>query len=550
VVPLFSQRHTVLHRSPRPFYLAYPTAPGLNHPRSNQTIWVINDVGRSDASLSLVDQPANLFHIAGGTSVPSDLDFSAAMDLVTQGQSEIPPEADPATAGWTQLGNHLWCCHLLPHKYSVRTLMLVQGGLADHKTMWEGLASDILLEPAVTAAHRSLLDFLKLTATRRPLIAGQTADCPAETQLPFSATFVDNTIRYQMAQIKMARLPGLVPIAGATAQLATLQQSQIAFFQAQAAAKAKSKTLTEYNSNVASAIHAIVQVSDDAQLTSYWSTRAELKASAYQQQLQRCCDTLAANKRWSPPVMSHNLATEVAQGRIYSPGMLNVTNGLIIFLIWTNSGPSADHVRESAGMLQLITQGGHAAPINTMQQMMVHKDLQVITSTTHFINTLQAYSVVLEVVVGRSTAMLAYESQVLDGLHEWTAVLEREYQNQPQICCTAFLMIIITYIWRVTNNHFTALLRNPGTPPPASSYGCIQEHFVQGTLLHLTALPDQVAIKTFVMPPASGGRGDSSVPGSVTTDVSPLSGPPSPSGRFTGSAPPGTANPGTGQWPA
>jgi hypothetical protein len=228
-----------------------------------------------------------------------------------------------------------------------------------------------------------------------------------------------------------------------------------------------------------------VQVSDDAQLTSYWRTRAKLKASDYQQQLQRCCDTLAANKRWSPPVVSHALATEIAQGRIHSPGMLNVTNGLSIFLIRTNSNPSAEHVRESPRMLQLITQGGHAAPIDTMQQrMMVHKDLEVITSTTHFIHTLQAYGVALEVVVGRSTAMLAYESQVLDGLHEWTAVLESEYQNQPQICRTAF-MIILTYIWRVTNNHFTALLRNPGTPPPAPSYGRIQEHLVQGTLLHI-----------------------------------------------------------------
>jgi hypothetical protein len=194
-------------------------------------------------------------------------------------------------------------------------------------------------------------------------------------------------------------------------------------------------------------------------------------------------------------------------------------------------------------------QGGHAAPIDTMQQMMVHKDLEVITSTTHFINTLQAYGVVLEVVVGRSTAMLAYMSQVLDGLHEWTAILASEYQNQPQICHTTF-MIILTYIWRVPNNHFTTLLCNPGTPPPAPLYGRIQEHLVQGTLLHLTALPDQVAIKTFVMPPASGGRGNSSVPGSVTTttDVSALTGPPSRSGRSTGSsAPPGTANPGTGR---
>jgi hypothetical protein len=98
--------------------------------------------------------------------------------------------------------------------------------------------------------------------------------------------------------------------------------------------------------------------------------------------------------------VSHKLATEVAQGHIHSPGILNVTNGLSIFPIRMNSSPSAKHICESARMLQLITQGGHAAPINTMQQMMLHKDLEVVTSTTHFINTLQAYGVMLEMVVG------------------------------------------------------------------------------------------------------------------------------------------------------
>jgi hypothetical protein len=38
--------------------------------------------------------------------------------------------------------------------------------------------------------------------------------------------------------------------------------------------------------------------------------------------------------------------------------------------------------------------------------------------TTHFINTLQAYGVVLELVIGRSDAMLAYKANVLDGLYE------------------------------------------------------------------------------------------------------------------------------------
>jgi hypothetical protein len=145
------------------------------------------------------------------------------------------------------------------------------------------------------------------------------------------------------------------------------------------------------------------------------------------------------------PVVSHDTATEVAQGCIHSPGILNATNGMSIFLIQTNLSPSAEHVRESAQMLQLIRQGRHAVPIHTMQQMMVHKVLEVARSSMHFINTLQAYGVVLEVVVGRSTAMIAYKSDILDGLYEWTAVIESEYQNQPQILLTPF-MIILTYI--------------------------------------------------------------------------------------------------------
>lgn len=82
-------------------------------------------------------------------------------------------------------------------------------------------------------------------------------------------------------------------------------------------------------------------------------------------------------------------------------------------------------------------------------------------------------------------------------------------------------MIILTYIWRVTNNHFTALLHNPTAPQPLPAYSRIQEHLVQGTILHLTALPDQVAIKTFMMPPNRPGSG--SVPSSVSTNVSVLS---------------------------
>jgi hypothetical protein len=56
-------------------------------------------------------------------------------------------------------------------------------------------------------AQRLLLDFPKMTAARRPPIAGQGVDCPAETQLPFAATFVDDTIWYQVIQIKTSRLP-------------------------------------------------------------------------------------------------------------------------------------------------------------------------------------------------------------------------------------------------------------------------------------------------------------------------------------------------------
>jgi hypothetical protein len=67
----------------------------------------------------------------------------------------------------------------------------------------------------------------------------------------------------------------------------------------------------------------------------------------------------------------------------------------------------------------------------------------VVSSTTLFINTLQAYGVVLEVAIGHLNAMLAYEVDMLNGLYyEWTAVLKSKYQNQPQIQLTAFMIIL------------------------------------------------------------------------------------------------------------
>jgi hypothetical protein len=49
------QSYIVLHN---PF--VYLTAPGLNHPHASHTIWVIDDVSSTDASLALVYQPSNL----------------------------------------------------------------------------------------------------------------------------------------------------------------------------------------------------------------------------------------------------------------------------------------------------------------------------------------------------------------------------------------------------------------------------------------------------------------------------------------------------------
>jgi hypothetical protein len=68
------QSYLVLHD---PFI--YPAAPGLNHPRSNQIIWVMNDVGTTDATLSLVDQPNNMFHVTTALPVPPDDEFTALM---------------------------------------------------------------------------------------------------------------------------------------------------------------------------------------------------------------------------------------------------------------------------------------------------------------------------------------------------------------------------------------------------------------------------------------------------------------------------------------
>jgi hypothetical protein len=97
---------------------------------------------------------------------------------------------------------------------------------------------------------------------------------------------------------------------------------------------------------------------------------------------------------------------------------MKAMNGLIIFLVPRNPIPGAEHVQESTRMLQLIIQGGHAVPIDTMQKMMAHKDLEAMSSTAHFINTLQAYGIVLQVVIEKSTAMVIYKTDILDGLYE------------------------------------------------------------------------------------------------------------------------------------
>jgi hypothetical protein len=213
-----------------------------------------------------------MFHLFTALVLLLNDNFTTLWSTATLWASKVSQLAGrPRCGGLATPGQHsVPLPPILPHKFIVRALTLVQEGRADHKTMWEGLASEILAEASKMAAYRSLLDFLKVTALCRSPFAGQGVDRPAETQLPFLATFIDDTIRHQASQIKTAHLPGLVPVTRATAQLAFLQQSQLVFMQTQVAARTKVRTLTKYNANIASAIWAIPQVSLDAPLTSYW----------------------------------------------------------------------------------------------------------------------------------------------------------------------------------------------------------------------------------------------------------------------------------------
>jgi hypothetical protein len=134
-------------------------------------------VGLTNASLSLIDQHANLFHIATSAFMPTDANYATTMKLAGPGNSKIPSVADPAVAGWDQLGSHLCRCHPLLHKYIICALtLLVQGSLANHKAMWEGLAPGILSDATKAAAHHSLLNFLKLTMMRRAHQHGDAAN--------------------------------------------------------------------------------------------------------------------------------------------------------------------------------------------------------------------------------------------------------------------------------------------------------------------------------------------------------------------------------------
>jgi hypothetical protein len=68
-----TQWYIVLHD---PF--VHSTTPCLNHPCSNQTVRVIDDVRSIDASLGMVHQPANLFNAVSATYVPFNIDYATA----------------------------------------------------------------------------------------------------------------------------------------------------------------------------------------------------------------------------------------------------------------------------------------------------------------------------------------------------------------------------------------------------------------------------------------------------------------------------------------
>jgi hypothetical protein len=384
-------------------------------------------------------------------------------------------------------------CVPLPHEYAAMMILAKEQGTLSWRWLWTNVGEPIRSDPAQHLSYSTFLDFLKVASTQRsPAAVGGIALDPAP-EMAIIVARASAGVKDQAVRLATTFLPGLGNLGGLGMQLNLMQgqmnqQQQILLTQ-QAQANAPASILRK-NPQRYQQVSRICEVQDESDFAAFWAVYPAMKPGEWLGALESTCTTIAAELGASPPILSPSLATDIGGGKFTAYTANHVTQGLSPFRIATYLNTASAERRRRNMVYGFVGLGTGVAQADAVTMVLANNEIEVPTNSGQFRALLEGYYVLLLAVLGEhSRVVVNYKAHIYDQSHTLQHSLDSAFVDEREL--RGAYLIVMTHIWRCTNEHLAGCLRGQvGLADP--SYDDVARELIRGRLRFLTEVPPDV----------------------------------------------------------
>jgi hypothetical protein len=375
-------------------------------------------------------------------------------------------------------------------------IVAYEEGLLTWRWLWTNLGEPIRADPGQLLAYGSFLDYIKVACTQqRPpaLAGGAAATTSPDAEMPINVARVSSLVRDKALQLATSFLPGLGGLGGMGLQLLHQLQAQInqqnqAMLNHQALSSAPT-SIQQKNPQRYQQLSRVCESQNEAEFGAFWAVYPSMQAEEWLGALESTCDSITTEIGAPPPLLSPSLATDIWRGRFTADIANTVTNGVSPFRLSTILHPeAAERQPRNSTYYVVVSLGTGVAEAAAI--VLATDNLVLPTTSAQFRALLEGYYVLLLAVFGEfSRVVVNYKTHIYSQAH----LLQSEsdcFDDRER--CTAYL-IVMTYIWRCTNEHLAGRLSGRVMGDP--DYNKIDRELQKGRLLYLTEVPPELLLE-------------------------------------------------------
>lgn len=329
---------------------------------------------------------------------------------------------------------------------------------------------------------------------------------------------VGEQARDKALQIATSYLPGLGSNGGIGLQLHQMQGQIHQQTQALLTQQASSTAPTSIQSKAPQRylqLTRVCETQNEAEFGAFWAVFTSLRTGEWLGALESTCDSIAVEINAHPPLLSPSLATSIGGGRFTAHVANNVTDGVSPFRLSTNLHPEAAERQRRNSTYMVVGLGTGVAQADAAAMVLANNDLVLPTTASQFRALLEGYYVLLLAVFGEyPRVVISYREHIYSQAHLLHSRLDLDFIDDRERRTTS--LIVMTYIWRCTNEHLAGRLAGRAMDDPA--YHEIGRAIQGGRLLFLTMVPPDVLRQQQPDPLRRGGGDGRPVPRSPASN--------------------------------